>query len=381
MLLYRSVVRPLLFRLDAERAHQLAIAFCAWSGGLPLFRTVTGWFGATRHPVLRTPLAGMVLASPIGLGAGFDKNGKALAVLSTLGFGAIEIGAVSSQPCAGNAGCRAVRLVDEAAVLTRYGVPNEGARQVAARFARHRQHDGRVPVGINVIWNSSSKPEAPVHEVVAEIAAALAAFDIVADYATLNFACPNIRGEGHFDDIGHVRLLFEAVDALRPAMPVFVKFRHRADLRWIDGLVALSLEFPWVRGFMPIVHVMRSMGISATNGETTLQGSLSGAPLKQATLDVIRLWYSRIDHSRHALLASGGISSAADVFEAMAAGATAVQLFTAMVYQGPYAVRRMNAELAALMDAAGISSTSTLTGSACAVPHAPAGVHAESLGA
>lgn len=379
--MYRSLVRPLLFRLDAEQAHKLTIAFCDVLGNLPFFGKAADWLRPARYSALQTSLAGLVLDSPIALGAGFDKNGRALPVLSKLGFGAIEIGAVSSEPCAGNTGCRAIRLVDEEAVLTRYGVPNDGAKQVAPRFARHARKGRSVPVGINVIWNSSNKPDSSIHEVVAEIAAALAEFEGLVDYATINFACPNIRGESHFDDIGNVRLLFEALDVRRPAVPVFLKFRHRADVRWMDELVALSLEFPWVRGFIPIVHVMRLMNLAAADGTPSLKGSISGAPLKDATLEVIRLWYQKIDRRQHALIATGGISSAPDVFEAMAAGATAVQIFTSMVYQGPYAVRRMNAELAVLMDAAAISSTKELTGSACAVPRQPVTTPAQKVSA
>lgn len=371
MSVYTFVVRPLLFRLDAERAHKLTIAFCKLAGGLPFFSAVANWVKPVRHARLHTSVAGMELGSPIALGAGFDKNGRALAVLSTLGFGAIEIGAVSSQPCAGNSGRRAVRLVDERAVLTRYGVPNDGSREVAPRLASHARMGRNVPVGVNVIWNSSTKPESLIHEVVTEIVAAFVAFDGLVDYATINFACPNIRGESHFDDIANVRLLFEALDAHKPAVSVFLKFRHRDDPRWMNDLVALSLQFPWVRGFIPIVHVMRLMNEGAAQGVAPLKASISGAPLKGATIEVIRLWYQKIDRRKHVLVATGGISSAADVFEAMAAGATAVQVFTTMVYNGPYAVRRMNAELAALMNAAGMASTQDLTGSTCALPRLP----------
>lgn len=371
MPVYRSIVRPLLFRLDAERAHRLTIACCSLAGGLPFFRAIANWLKPTKYPCLRKSVAGMQLDSPIALGAGFDKNGRALAVLSTLGFGAIEIGAVSSQPCAGNSGCRAVRLVDECAVLTRYGVPNDGAKKVAPRFASHARTGRSVPVGINVIWNSSTKPDSSIQEVVTEIVAAFVEFDGLVDYATINFACPNIRGESHFDDIANVRLLFEALDAHKPAVPVFLKIRHRDDPRWMGDLVALSLQFPWVRGFIPIVHVMRLMNEGSAQGVASMKASISGAPLKGATIEVIRLWYQKIDRRKHVLVATGGISSAADVFEAMAAGATAVQVFTTMVYNGPYAVRRMNAELVALMNAAGMASTQDLTGSTCALPRLP----------
>lgn len=367
MSVYRSFLRPILFRMDAEKTHKLTIAFCEVVGKLPVLQTlVHRVLGKRADPLLQTRVAGMALASPIALGAGFDKNGRALRLLSALGFGCIEIGAVSMQPCAGNAGCRAVRLVDEKAVLTRYGVPNDGVQKVASRFARHQRS---VPVGINVIWNSSGKPESSIHEVVADMTAALAGFDGLVDYATINFACPNIRGESHFDDLDNVRILFEALDTLSPAMPVFLKFRHRADLRWMDGLVALSLQFAWVRGFIPIVHVMRPMGPGA-GAASSMKGSISGAPLKDATVGVVRLWYSSVDRRRHVLVATGGVSSAQDVFEVMAAGATFVQVFTTMVYNGPTVARQMNRELAGLMRAAGIASTAQLTGSARGLPQA-----------
>ena len=201
-----------------------------------------------------------------------------------------------------------------------------------------------------------------------EIAAALHAFTGLIDYATINFACPNIRGESHFNDIGNVRLLFEALDRNRPAHPVFLKFRHRPDLHWIEALVALSLAFPWVSGFIPIVHQMRPMPHGVAADGTPLKGSISGTPLKEPTLEIVRQWYAAIDRTRHVVVATGGISSAADVYEALAAGASAVQVFTAMVYQGPSAIGRMNAELDALLARAGVATPAQLVGSALPLP-------------
>jgi dihydroorotate dehydrogenase (fumarate)/dihydroorotate dehydrogenase len=311
--------------------------------------------------VLRTQVGPLSFDSPVCLGAGFDKNARAVDVLSTLGFGAIEVGAVSLQPCPGNAGCRAIRLVDERSVATRYGVPNEGATVVRPRLAARA---GRVPIGVNIIWNSGSRPESAIEEVVADMAATVAAFEGVASYMTLNFACPNIRGESHFNDLANVRLLFDAVHASRPAIPVFLKFRHRPDPVWIEGLVTLSKRYPWVQGFIPIAHVMREMGVTAADGVTMLRGSISGEAIREESLEIVRRWAPFIDQRRHVLVATGGISSARHVFDAMAAGAGFVQIVAALVYEGPGVARQINDDLARLLQTAGYSSTADLVGRA-----------------
>lgn len=363
MSLYTHFLRPLLFKIEAEKSHDLTIKVCEIAGKVPVSKTIIRSLCAGRpSPVLRTSVSGMTMQSPVALGAGFDKNGRALSVLSSLGFGAIEIGAVSMEPCSGNKGCRAVRLESEDAVLTRYGVPNDGIEKVLLRFSRHAN---TVPTGINVIWNSSSRPGSPIQEVVADMAAAIDRLRGRTDYATVNFACPNIKGESHFDSIDNARILFDAIDAVKPQMPIFLKFRHRDDSLWMSGLVDLSKKFPWVKGFIPIAHVMRPMGMRAGAVSADFKGSLSGAPLKDQTIKMVKLWFSAIDRERHVIVATGGISTAQDVFEALAAGATFVQIYTVMIYRGPRVVRHINRELAGLMRQRGMTSTAELIGSDC----------------
>ena len=366
---YSRSIRPLLFRMDAEKSHDFTIGLCEAVGKIPFSESIVRWlFAGHADPLLRTEALGLTLQSPVALGAGFDKNGRALSVLSALGFGAIEIGAVSMQPCPGNSGCRSVRLEGEEAVLTRYGVPNDGVEKILPRFARHRR---TVPTGINVIWNSSLKPDSPVEDVVADIAAGIDSFSGCVDYATVNFACPNIRGESHFDDIANVRMMFEAIDATRPQMPVLLKFRHRDDALWIKNLVDLSRAYPWVKGFIPIAHAMRLMGPRAGAASAHFKGSISGAPLKDETISIVRRWFDAIDKERHLVVATGGITTAEDIFEAIAAGATFVQVYTAMVYRGPGLARRLNEGLLQLMQAAGMVSTAQLRGSRATTPAMP----------
>ena len=199
-------------------------------------------------------------------------------MLSRLGYGAIEIGAVSAEPCAGNAGCRAIRLVEDRSVVTRYGVPNDGAKTVVPRFEKH---SGGVPVGVNIIWNNSGNPAASIDEIVEEIALATSQFLHCVDYVTINFACPNLKGGSHFDEIGNIRILLNKLDALAPKIPVFLKLKHHdGDDAWLDEFLRLTGNYSWISGFIPIVHSMRDMGDEAARGGNRLRGSISGALIK-----------------------------------------------------------------------------------------------------
>ena len=361
MNLYKTLFRPFLFRMDGEQAHNLTISVCEFAGRHRVLKSLIG------RPVrsdkkLALQVAGLHLSSPVALGAGFDKNARALNVLSRLGFGAIEIGAVSAQPCAGNTGCRAVRLTDDGSVVTRYGVPNDGAIAVVPRFKRR---ECSIPVGVNIIWNNSGNPEASIHEIVQEISLATSQFLDCVDYATINFACPNMKGGSHFDEIENICILLNKLDELNPKIPIFLKLKHHeGDYVWLNDFLRLSGNYSWISGFIPIIHSMRDMGDAAARGGNRLRGSISGDLIKDASLDMIRVWYQKMDRDRHILVATGGLSNAQDVYNSIAAGANFVQIFTGMIFEGPFLASRINRELVELMNASGFESVAALRGSA-----------------
>ena len=361
MNLYKALFRPFLFLMDGEQAHNLAISLCEFAGRHRTLKSLIGRPGSSDKK-LALQVAGLNLCSPVALGAGFDKNARAINVLSRLGFGAIEIGAVSAQPCAGNAGCRAIRLINDRSLVTRYGVPNDGATAIAPRFERR---DRSIPVGVNVIWNNSGNPGASIHEIVQEISLAISQLLDCVDYATINFACPNMKGGSHFDDIENIRILLNKLDELDPKIPIFLKLKHHeGDEAWLDDFLKLTCKYSWISGFIPIIHSMRDIGDATEQGGKQLRGSVSGALIKDASLDMIHIWYRKMDRDRHALVATGGLSTAHDVYNAIAAGASFVQIFAGMIFEGPFLARRINRELVELMNTFGVESVAALRGSA-----------------
>src|ERR687893_2432073 len=159
MALYETAVRPLLFRLDPERAHDLAVRASELSGRSALARRAARRALRVRDPRLRTTVAGMELENPLGLAAGFDKNGRAARMLGALGFGHVEIGSVSAHPSDGNPRPRLFRIPEDRGIVVSYGVPNEGAEAIAARLDGHR---ARARVGINLV--KTNDPAMPAVE-------------------------------------------------------------------------------------------------------------------------------------------------------------------------------------------------------------------------
>jgi dihydroorotate dehydrogenase (fumarate)/dihydroorotate dehydrogenase len=346
---YQRFVRPLLFRLDPERAHDLAIATCRALGRSALARDATAHaFGPPSDPVLRTAVAGIGFPSPAGLGAGWDKSASAIDVLTRLGFGSVEIGSVSLRPSAGNAvRPRAFRLPADEALVINYGVPNDGSDVVARRLAAAHPV---VPLGVNVVETN----DGVVHsdgEIVAELAAAAAAFPGLADFLVISAECANAPGAHPFARLDNLRRLLDAVAPIPNLPPVFIKIRVAAEV--IESVVRITDAYPFVRGF-------RVNTIAKAEG---MAGSLSSPAIGfPAMLQAVRDWYARCDPARYALLASGGIRSGRDAYTAIRNGASLVQFVTALVYQGPSLPRRINSELAALLRADGFARVAEAVG-------------------
>jgi dihydroorotate dehydrogenase (fumarate)/dihydroorotate dehydrogenase len=365
---YRDAVRPLLFRLDAETSHRATLRA---AGALAHSRAALGAVErrfAIRDPRLRTTVAGIDFPGPVGLAAGFDKNGEAVAVTSRIGFGFVEVGSVSEHPSAGNAvRPRVWRLPEDDALRVYYGCPNDGAEVVAARLGVQRFP---VPLGINVV-ETNTGTLATAADAADEIARAASRFAGRADYLVLNLSCPNMPqgGCGLFDDTGALRLLLQRM-AENPALPpVFLKLTppgDPADPRVIDPIVATVDPFDFVKGFILNIPNRRPQETLRTPAAAlaATRGGITGPSLRAVTNAAIRAWYARIDRGRHALIGTGGIGSAADAYDTIRHGASLVQLYTALVYRGPALVARINEDLAQLLARDGFNGVAEAVGSA-----------------
>jgi dihydroorotate dehydrogenase len=323
-------------RMDPERAHALAIAALK-TGMLPLGGPVTS-------PRLATTLAGLPLPNPVGLAAGFDKNAEAIPALSRAGFGFLEVGAATPRAQAGNARPRLFRLAEDAAAINRFGFNNEGMEAIAARLAAAPR---LVPVGLNLGANKDSADRA------ADFARVLARCGPHVDFATVNVSSPNterlreLQGRAALE--GLLAGVMEANRGLARPVPVFLKIAP--DLE--DDALAEIAEVAREGGIAGIVATNTTLsreGLSSRHkGEA---GGLSGRPLFERSTRVLAKLY-RLTGGTLPLIGVGGVASAEQAWEKLRAGASAVQLYTGLVYAGITLGARIAAGLDARLAAEG----------------------------
>ena len=302
----------------------------------------------------------MKLANPVGLAAGYDKSGTAIDGMAALGFGHVEIGSISIDPSSGNPKPRLFRLPEDRAVVVHYGLQNDGAAVVAKRFATRRT---AVVVGANVVKTNRGIDAPPelADAIIEEYVRAVHVLHDVSDYLTLNLSCPNTEdGRDFFADPANTRRLMDALKDVSIDRPVFLKVSPLGGDEAIDGLLEAVDGVAFVSGF---IHNL-APGIRAeVSGDTRgMVGSLAGRPVSNQMNDCLKCLYAKMDRGRYQIISAGGVSTSEDVYEKIRLGATAVQLLTALVYDGPGVVRRINEGLCELLKRDGVGSVSEAVG-------------------
>lgn len=328
MALY-PLVRPLAFALDAERAHRLTIAALKLlPAGLP----------APADPMLSLRVAGLDFPNPIGLAAGFDKDAELFRQMLGFGFGFVEVGTVTPLPQAGNPRPRLFRLAEDRAAINRLGFNNKGQAAALARLARRDRGAGIV--GVNIGANKDSVDR------VADYAAGVRALLGVADYLTVNISSPNTPGLRALQDKGALEELLAAVVAARGAgPPLFLKVAPDLEPAEVDDIAKAAIDHGIDALIVANTTISRPILASRHRGEA---GGLSGAPLKALALARLRD-FRRATGGALPLIAAGGIENGVDAFDRIRAGASLVQLYTALVYQGPGLAEEIVRELKLLL--------------------------------
>jgi dihydroorotate dehydrogenase (fumarate)/dihydroorotate dehydrogenase len=358
--LYSTFVRPLAFRLDAERAHHLAIGTAARLGwAAPALRAVM----AVEDKRLATTVAGLRFESPIGLAAGFDKSGTAVAALAGLGFGFVEIGSVSLDASEGNPRPRLFRLPDDKAIVVHYGLPNDGARAVAARLAGVRLP---IPLGVNLVKTNRGAGAAPETgaQIVGEYVKAAHLLAPHADYLMLNLSCPNTEdGRDFFADRLNLDACLDALAALDLRLPVFLKVSPLGGVAAIEHLLAAAEPHRFVSGFMFNLSPKKPEHLVTPEAVwRAMPGAVSGRPAAALADVCIRETFRRMDRTRYALIGAGGVFTAQDAYAKIRLGASLVQVLTALIYEGPGVVRRINRGLAGLLERDGFTGVAEAVG-------------------
>jgi len=344
MAAWYSFIDLFLSRLDAEAAHGVALRALR-SGLLP----------ADRRPDARSlavEVWGRSLPNPIGLAAGFDKNAEVPDAMLALGFGLVEIGRVTPQTQDGNPRPRLFRLAEDRGVINRMGFPGQGLDAVRSRLAIRPR---RGFVGVNVGANKDSTDRAADYVI---CCVALAPY---ADYLVCNVSSPNTPGLRNLQGRTQLADLLKRVQdaiAARP-VPLVVKVAPDASDDDLDDIVAVCRELRMDGIIVGNTTLSRPPSLqSHWRGEA---GGLSGAPLAALSTEVLRRTAQRVER-QFPLIGCGGVSSGADAYAKIRAGASLVQLYSALVYEGPPLVRRIKDELAALLARDGFASVSDAVG-------------------
>jgi dihydroorotate dehydrogenase len=336
---------PLLRCLDPETAHSLAIA--GLRAGLGP-RT-----GPLTSPRLAIRLAGLDLPNPLGLAAGLDKNARAVPALGRAGFGFVEVGAVTPRPQPGNPRPRLFRLAQDRAVINRFGFNNDGATAIAARLAR--RPPGGV-VGLNLGANKDSPDRA------ADFAEVLTLAGPFVDFATVNVSSPNTERLRELQGRAALGALLEGVMAanarLARPLPIFLKIAPDLDDRALAELVEAAMD-GGVSGIVATNTTLARDGLRSRHAAEP--GGLSGAPLFIRSTVVLAKVHAMTE-GRLPLVGVGGVATPEQAYAKIRAGASAVQLYTALVYQGLGLVPRLLADLDALLARAGFATAAEAVG-------------------
>lgn len=371
-MLYEKLLRPLLFRLPPESAHEWSMRLFSLATQNETARSMlerrfaanaTRDFGTIERFNVR-------FKNPIGLAAGFDKNGEHTHALAALGFGFVEVGTVTPQPQVGNPQPRLFRLPEDKALINRQGFNNDGASKLIANLNSGLR--ANVVIGINIGKNRTTPNEEAARDYVT-------AFDVVreaADYITVNVSSPNTPNLRALQRADALDEILRAIQTRNHDLALSDETGDKKNLLPVLVKVAPDLGDEDLEVIVDVARRNRLAGIIATNTTIAREnlrtprakielygaGGLSGAPLRERSTNIIEKLY-KLSHGSLVIIGVGGIFSGQDAFEKIIAGASLVQLYTGFVYRGYDTVQRINHELAAMLRGRGLKTLDEAVGS------------------
>ncbi|EKD78941.1 MAG: dihydroorotate dehydrogenase 2 [uncultured bacterium] len=348
--LYQHFCKPILFRFDPERVHRFILAVGRIIPDIGVFNY--------HHPALEQTIAGISFRNPVGLSAGFDKNGQIIRAIGTIGFGFEEVGSITALPCVGNPTPRLWRLPKSQGIVVHIGLANAGAEAIAQRLERHTYS---IPFGISI---AKTNCQATVDQAagIADYLVTAQRFRTIGQYNTLNVSCPNAFGGEPFHQPAALEALLVAYDQLHIAKPVFIKISPDLDFAVVDQLLAVMIRHHVTGVICGNLTKQRDHSVLRDEHIPTV-GGISGKPTRAKSLALIRHVYQQA--GQHLIIIGvGGIFSAEDAYEDILAGASLVQLITGMIYQGPQLIGQINRGLVRLLQRDGYSHISQAIGRA-----------------
>ena len=364
--MYAHTIRPFLFHLDPERLHGWTIAQARLFALNPFLQRLLAGLAAPVDPRLSQTIWGLNFNHPVGLAAGFDKNAEAIATWPCIGFAFAEVGTITAQPQAGNPSPRLFRLRADEAIVNRYGFNNQGAEAVAQRLFSDPQAPPGFPVGINL----GKSKVTPLEEAASDYLWSFQQLYPYGDYFVVNVSSPNTPGLRLLQSQENLAGIISGLrEHNRDGKPILVKIAP--DLAWsqLDEVLQFATDFN-VDGIIATNTTLQRDGLTTQTipqtgrPPTEEAGGLSGPPLRSKSTAIVRYIY-RHTQGQLPIIGVGGIDSVEAAWEKIAAGASLVQLYTGLVYQGPGLTARIARGLVAKLDESGFNTIAEAVGCNC----------------
>jgi len=353
---YEKLLKPLLFRMDPEEAHERMMTMMRAAQAVPLGKVLARTMFRRREPGLETEIFGLKFRNPIGLAAGFDKDARVIQMMGSLGFRFVEVGSLTLRPQPGNPKPRIFRLPEYEAVINRLGFNNLGAEAAAERL----QAIGRqpFPVGVNLGLNKDT-PHEIAHE---EYAKTFKLLEPFGDYFVVNVSSPNTLGLRDLQQRASLEKILTAIQkANANKKPLLVKLSPDLSDELLPSLIELIAGL--ASGVIATNTTIARPGIPSD--EPPIQGGLSGKPLRSRSTELIKKIHA-LSSGKLPIIGVGGIFTGGDAYEKIRAGASLVQLYTGLVYRGPAAVGKIQRELSAWLKQGGFKTVADAVGTGAA---------------
>lgn len=361
-MLYRSFVKRIFFAMNPERAHNVTIGAMGFAQHVPGAQALArAMYGVKSTPELTSEIWGITFPSPVGLAAGMDKNGEAVAMFAALGFGFIEPGTITPRPQPGNPSPRIFRLPEYEALINRMGFNNDGAKQMALNLQKVKQPT--VPIAVNIGKNKDT----PNEQAALDYQACIRELYTHGDLFVINISSPNTPD---LRDLQHGEELSQLLAAVKEEMDAQQQL-HGGEAKPVVVKLAPDLSDAQLEAMMETIMNSEVSGLVATN--TTLSreglnhrhasetGGLSGKPLQARSTEVISRIY-KMTEGRLPIIGSGGIFTSEDAYEKIRAGASLVEVYTGLIYEGPNINRALNKGLQTLLARDGFKHISEAVG-------------------
>jgi dihydroorotate dehydrogenase len=336
---YKFLIRPILFSFDPEKVHYITLNLLKLIFTIPFVRILTKISFTKKNNILEKELFGLKFPNPVGLAAGFDKNGKYIKELSAFGFGFIEIGTITPKPQPGNPKKRVFRLINDSAIINRLGINNQGSIVCAERLKKNKEN---IIIGGNIGKNTSTSNENAANDYITNFTT----LHPYVDYFVLNVSCPNVSNFTKLQDVAFLKELLPKLKSFNneqsKSKPILIKISPDLSNEQLDETIELIID-------------EKLDGIIATNTTTSRSklltsqskidqignGGLSGKPIADRSNEVIQ-YISKKTNKKLPIIGVGGIMSAEDAVNKLKAGADLVQIYTGFIYSGPSLIKKTN---------------------------------------